>query len=47
MAEAGLPDQVVNVDQALGKKRRTLTKRRGRKRHDEECFVVDCKNIGR
>lgn len=34
-------DRVVNARQALGKKRRTLTKRRGRKRQDDKGFVEE------
>lgn len=41
MAEDCWSDRVVNAGQALDKKRRTLTKRRGRKRQDEKCFVEE------
>ncbi|KIR27910.1 hypothetical protein I307_02830 [Cryptococcus deuterogattii 99/473] len=41
MAEDCWSDGVVNAGQALDKKRRTLTKRRGRKRQDEKCFVEE------
>lgn len=38
MVQARLSDRVVDADHALGKKRRTLIKRR------QKMFIVDCKN---